>query len=113
MLFNAACSLCLLLFLVARETEAQEDMSKNLFKRGVADIENLSEGPVPQEAFNMWWAPVAPELMLENTYFNVVTDKAHGGTKSIRIALTPESSQKWLLNPGKTGYESLWLHYSI
>jgi hypothetical protein len=60
----------------------------------------------------VFWAPVAKELKLENTYFRYSTDKAHGGNKSIRIELTPETSQKWLANPGKPGFDNLWLHYT-
>jgi hypothetical protein len=59
-------------------------------------------------------APVATELQMENTFFNVTSEKAHSGKKSIKIALTPETSKKWQKKPGKPDSpNALWLHYSF
>src|SRR3989442_994000 len=84
---------------------------QNLLRNG--DVEAYAEGPVPQEQFDTFWAPVSAALMDKNTFFNVVKGKAHGGEKSIRLTLTPESAQLWKQNPGKEGTDGLFLHYSL
>jgi hypothetical protein len=117
---KVAVGLCLLSLVAALTAVAQEAAAPaapaapagpvNPIKDG--SVENYSVGPVPQEQFGKWWAPVSKEVG-ENTFFNVTTEKAHEGKKSIKIALTPETSQKWLAAPGKPGFDALWFHHSF
>jgi hypothetical protein len=90
---------------------AQTEGAKNLL-RG-ADLEVYPEGVLPQEDWNTFYAPVAEPLQAKNTFFTVVSNKTHSGTRAICIALTPETRELWKENPAKPDTTAMFLHYKL
>jgi hypothetical protein len=116
MFSGLAAATCLLALIAvkasAEDYKGYESTKANLVKGG--DIESMPEGGFADEKFDKFWGPISPELAAENTYLTVTTEKAHSGKKSIKVALTNDTAEKWLAHPAKgPEFTPLYLHYPI